>query len=241
MAPSGGFPDNSKFTAVPNLLFGSLLEEIHDLSTFKLILRVLWLHSQKKGFPRYLTWEDLLMDRTLANVLSVEGMKFSDGLQEALLKAQELGVLIHKTMRVKGDGGVVEIFMPNTQEGRRAAGHLVDQEIEKPAFWDVIEPPASFSSGPAGNIFSLYEDNIGIIGHIMAEELKEAERNYPFPWIKEAFREAAIQNKRNWRYVEAILKGWMAEGREDGESGKHSKKVDSREWIRRYGLPRAPR
>lgn len=241
MAPSSGFPDNSRFTAVPNLLFGPLLEEIDDLAIFKLILRLLWLHSRKKGFPRYLTWEELSADRTLANILSVGGRQFSDGLQEALLKAQELGVVIHKTVRAKDGGGVVEIFMPNSQEGRRAAARLVDQEIEKPASWGVVEAVAPFKGNSSENIFSLYEDNIGIIGHIIAEELKEAERDYPFSWIKEAFREAAVQNKRNWRYVEAILKGWMAEGREDGEPGRHSKKVDSREWIRRYGLPKAPR
>ncbi|MCH7997643.1 MAG: DnaD domain protein, partial [Chloroflexi bacterium] len=91
------------------------------------------------------------------------------------------------------------------------------------------------------NIFSLYEENIGIMGHIMAEELKEAEKSYPQEWIEEAFREAVVQNKRSWRYIEAILKGWMTEGREHGEPGRHSKKVDAREWIRRHGLPRPSR
>ena len=52
MAPFEGFPDKSEFTPVPNLLFGQVLEEIDDPLALKCFLRVLWLHSQKKGRPQ---------------------------------------------------------------------------------------------------------------------------------------------------------------------------------------------
>ena len=58
MAPFEGFPDNSEYTPVPNLLFGSLLEEIDDPLALKCFLRVLWLHSQKKGVRSVLTREE---------------------------------------------------------------------------------------------------------------------------------------------------------------------------------------
>ncbi|MQF48742.1 DnaD domain protein [SAR202 cluster bacterium AC-647-N09_OGT_505m] len=233
MVFSEGFPDNSKFTTVPNLLFGPLLEKIDDLRVLKCILRILWLHSQKKGFPRYLTWDELISDRTLARALSTADSSHNNALEATLGKAVQLGVIIH--LKVEAAQHALDLYMPNSQEGRRAAKHIDTHEVDAAAPLYRKPQPSSLARH---NIFSLYEENIGIIGHIMAEELKEAERNYPQEWIEEAFREAVVRNKRSWRYIEAILKGWTAEGRDYGESGRHSKKVDAREWIRRHGLPR---
>ena len=236
MSSTEGFPDNSRFTPVPNLLFGPLLEEIDDLLVLKCLLRVLWLHSQKKGFPRFLTWEELITDRTLSKALSISGSSFSTVLGDTLDKAQQLGALIH--LQVDSDGSIVDVYMPNSQEGRRAAEHLESHSLD--ASLPVQGKPQTAPTDRP-NIFSLYEENIGIIGHIMAEELKEAEKSYPQEWVEEAFREAVVHNKRSWRYIEVILKGWMAEGKEHGEPGRYSKKVDAREWIRRHGLPRPSR
>jgi hypothetical protein len=69
---------------------------------------------------------------------------------------------------------------------------------------------------------------------MIAEELKAAEQLYPVSWIDDAFREAVSRNKRNWKYIEAILKRWDSEGREYGASGRHSKA--DRDTIKRtYG------
>lgn len=233
MSSTEGFPDNSKFTPIPNLLFGPLLEEIDDLAVLKCLLRVLWLHSQKKGFPRFLTRDELMADRTLSRILSTSGTPFDKVMGNTLEKIERLGSLIH--LRMMGEQGAVDVYMPNSQEGRRAALHLEANSLDI-ALPTTAKPQADQTARP--NIFSLYEENIGIIGHIMAEELKEAEKDYPQEWVEEAFKEAVVHNKRNWRYIEAILKGWTTEGREHGEPGRHSKKVDAREWIRRHGLPR---
>ena len=71
MAPFEGFPDKSEFTPVPNLLFGQVLEEIDDPLALKCFLRVLWLHSQKKGLLQRSDFgSELLSDRTLVRVVS---------------------------------------------------------------------------------------------------------------------------------------------------------------------------
>lgn len=224
-----GFPDNSRFTPVPNLLFGPLLEEIEDHRVLRCLLRVLWLYAQKKGSPRFLSWEELLADPTLSRVVSSAGVSAAVGLEETLAKTVATGALL----RVGGG-----VYVPNTEEGRRAASHL-SARMDGEAASDDGEPLAAPVSKP--NIFGLYEDNIGLITPIMADELREAEELYPQAWVEEAFREAVTRNKRSWRYVEAILKGWAAEGRGHGESGGHTKKADSRDWIRRHGLPRPSR
>jgi DNA replication protein len=64
------------------------------------------------------------------------------------------------------------------------------------------------------NIFVLYEQNIGLLSPLIADELKDAADQYPAEWIEAAFREAVLQNKRRWNYIRAILKRWETEGRQ---------------------------
>ena len=40
------------------------------------------------------------------------------------------------------------------------------------------------------NIFVLYEQNIGLLSPLIAEDLKDAADQYPAEWIEAAFREA---------------------------------------------------
>ena len=87
------------------------------------------------------------------------------------------------------------------------------------------------------SIFALYEQNIGLLTPMIAEELKEAEKLYPVSWIEEAFKEAVSLNKRNWRYIARILERWASEGKESGEFRRDSKeeKGPSRYLKGKYG------
>jgi DNA replication protein len=64
------------------------------------------------------------------------------------------------------------------------------------------------------NIFVLYEQNIGLLSPLLADQLAEAERQYPYEWLEDAFSEAVQRNKRNWSYIRAILRRWETEGRQ---------------------------
>ena len=83
------------------------------------------------------------------------------------------------------------------------------------------------------NIYKLYEDNIGHMTPLLAEELKLAEKNYPEIWIEEAFIEAVKNNIRNWKYISSILNRWQIEGRTNGESTRYSKKSERESQLRR--------
>jgi DNA replication protein len=63
------------------------------------------------------------------------------------------------------------------------------------------------------NVFTLYEQNIGLLSPMIADQLKDAADQYPPEWIEDAFRRAVEQNKRTWSYVRAILRRWETEGR----------------------------
>lgn len=62
------------------------------------------------------------------------------------------------------------------------------------------------------SLFRLYENEIGVISKSIADELQDAEREYPADWFPLVFQEAARQNKRSWAYCRAILKRWKVEG-----------------------------
>jgi DNA replication protein len=86
------------------------------------------------------------------------------------------------------------------------------------------------------NIFALYEQNIGIITPMIAEELKEADKIYPPRWIEEAFKEAVTLNKRSWKYIARILERWASEGKDSGEYRRDIKKDGPDKYIKgRYG------
>ena len=80
------------------------------------------------------------------------------------------------------------------------------------------------------NIFVLYEQNIGTLTPMMAEELMEAEKSFPAEWIEDAFREAVKSNVRKWRYVQSILETWADEGRGD-ETSQRTDERDRRRFI----------
>ena len=104
---------------------------------------------------------------------------------------------------------------------------------------DVYSLPGSICAGfqPAPvNIFSLYEQNIGIITPMVAEELKEAEQVYPARWIEDAFKEAVALNKRSWRYIARILERWASEGKDSGEHKRDIEKGSPDKYVKgKYG------
>ena len=219
MVAFGGVPRDTRYTPVPNLLFTVLLEEMDDSAELKCVLRFLWLAYQRKGFPRTVPEEEVVADRVLLRALgSVEEVRRGVG------RAVERGVLL----RGRGpDGGpALALHMEGLDD--------VLQPVPTPTGQAEVETPAVPRQRP--NVFALYEQNIGMLTPLLADELREAEQTYPLEWIEDAFKEAVERNKRSWRYIESILKRWAIEGREHGEPGRHPQKITAEEYIRRHGL-----
>ena len=82
------------------------------------------------------------------------------------------------------------------------------------------------------NIFKLYEENIGPLTPLIADALKDAEEIYSAEWIAETIELAVKNNKRNWKYCEAILKRWKEEGRAEKQDRRDAEK-DRRQIHRR--------
>jgi DnaD/phage-associated family protein len=72
-------------------------------------------------------------------------------------------------------------------------------------------------SSTTTDLFSVYENNIGPITSMTADNLIDAEKTYPIQWIVDAIKLAVENNKRNWRYCETILKRWQTDGKDNGK------------------------
>jgi len=199
------------FTPLPNLFFKELLPQIDDLTELKVLLHIFWVLSQKQGYPKFVTFAELAADRTLVRGIDEASQ---EALHHALEKAVGQGVLLY--LVVDKGGKRQELYFINTQAGREAVAKLESGALSLGGAL-LQEEPQPATDRP--NIFTLYEQNIGLVTPLIGEELKEAERLYPSSWIEQAFREAVSLNKRNWRYIRRILERWSTEGKENGESG----------------------
>lgn len=68
-----------------------------------------------------------------------------------------------------------------------------------------------------GNLFAIYEANMGPLTPMIADSLDDFEKTYTTGWVEEAIGLAVRRNARNLAYVETILKRWQAEGKDDGK------------------------
>jgi DnaD/phage-associated family protein len=121
---------------------------------------------------------------------------------------------------VSGEDGLQVLYFLNSSKGRAAVSAIAAGEWQSTG--DARRPVDVRSDIP--NIYRLYEDNIGAITPLIAEELREAEASYPAEWVQEAMRIAVENNVRNWRYVRAILERWKEKGRDERQNRRDTEK-----------------
>ncbi|MGQ9502276.1 MAG: DnaD domain-containing protein [Anaerolineae bacterium] len=210
-----GFPAGElRYISVPDLFFTGLVPLVDDLSEMKVILHIIWL--RQRGGKQVVTQEELYTDETLVASLSVLGDDPEKWLREGLRRAVQHGALLHETL--KTSHGVCEVYALNNANGQNAMKQVRQGQLGVERVMLVEPPPTK----PRPNIFQLYEDNIGLISPLLADELREAEATYPADWIEEAFRIAVENNVRKWRYIRAILEGWAARGKQERSAAQRT-------------------
>ena len=155
--------------------------------------------------------------------MSGQGEPASEKIETGIGRAVERGTVVVAV--VEHDGKRQQLFALNTPADRASMEKLQKLSggqplADLPAVQEPWEEPAD-----RPNVYGLYEQNIGLINPMIADELREAEELYPGDWIEDAFREAVGQNKRSWRYIARILERWEQEGRGHGQPGRVSKKT----------------
>jgi len=227
--PFRGFPARSSYTPLPNQFFAELLPRIDGLAELKVILHIFWRLYQKRGGLKFVTLRELMGDKTL-----IEGIGDSDDTVAELRSALETAVNRRVLLLLVLDGEEPEeVYFINNEVNKKTIARVESGEVSLGG----LPHPQPYVREEKPNIFALYEQNIGLLTPMVAEELQEAEKLYPEEWIKEAFREAVDLNKRSWRYIARILERWASEGRDGGKSGRHPKaKRDPDRYVKgKYG------
>jgi len=215
-----GFPDGKlRLTSVPNLFFSDLLPNIDNLPELKVTLYAFWALTQKDGTVRYLRLADFLNDMEFMKGMGPTPTLGAEALMEGLERAVARGTFLH--VNVESADGKMDLYFLNTEKGRAAVEGITRGEWRPGAASD--EPVSLLVERP--NIFVLYEQNIGPLTPLIADELRDAEQTYPLSWIEEAIQIAVENNVRKWRYVHAILERWRQEGKQDGIDRRDSQKA----------------
>ncbi len=225
-----GFPSGGRvqYTSVPDVFFSGLLPQITDISELKVTLYIMAALYHKKGYPRFISYGELL-----GNVSLMQGFKGSEEtLRNALKMAVERGTLL--TVAVEKDGASQELYFLNTESDRQAVEKIKSGELKLAGLKAGQPEPAA--AEPLPDIFTLYEQNIGMLTPMIADELRDAEKLYPLDWIRDAIKEAVSYNKRNIRYIAKILENWSIEGRSDGTYQRDTKETGPGKYFQgKYG------
>ncbi len=207
-----GFTDSETFTLLPDSFFHHLLKDIEDTDELKVTLYFLWRAAHMEGPFRALTKMDFD-----GRALGLSAEQIAEGLKKAVRRGSLL--------RVQKEAAVY--FLLNSPRGRAGV-----QAIES-GRWDPSKNPSA-PPMERPNVFKLYEENIGPLTPLIADTLKEAEELYPAEWIADAIALAVKNNKRHWKYCEAVLKRWKEEGthgqKAQQSSGKGSERYTNSEF-----------
>ena len=212
-------------TPLPDSFFSELLPLIDDLAELQLTLFCCRALAQMDAPLRFLRAEELETDESLMAALeqAAPGQAPRVTLQAALQRALRRCTLL--AVECGESESRETFFVLNSAAGRETLARL--------AAGDWLPGDEGQAAGflpPRPGLFRLYEANVGAITPMLADELKEAEASFPHSWLEEALRLAVQHNKRNWRYVRAILDRWDREGRDRGLAGRAARD-DGRRFI----------
>jgi DNA replication protein len=202
MSKFKGFTDSETFTQLPDIFFHQLLKEIDDAAELKVTVYFLWYAEHMDGPFRALSKMDFEVKE-----LGLSAEAITSGLEKAVKRGSLL--------KVKKDAAVY--FLLNSPRGR-AGAEAIESGKWNPKFGGAVLPLEH------PNVFKVYEENIGPLTPLIADALKDAEETYAAEWIKDAIELAVKNNKRNWKYCEAILKRWKEEGRAEKQDRRDDKK-----------------
>ena len=195
--------------SLPGSFFTQVVPEIQDLAELKVVLYVVYITLQRQDPNTQRSVNSVTYKELKSEICRLSAELDEETLRQALDSAVKHGALLHSTSDM--DGAFQDIY-------------------------SLAAPAYRAHQVSAVNIYALYEQNIGMITPMIAEELKEAERSYPPQWIEEAFREAVTLNKRSWRYIARILERWASEGKDSGEHKRDIKKDGPDKYVKgKYG------
>ena len=212
-----GFPNQKMLDViVPDLFFIDLLPQIDDLAELKLTVYFFWLLNEQEGSLRFVRGEDMRRDEILLQSLNLESdlrsplATLEDALERAVARNTLLRLDVETDTEI--DTIVEDWYFLNTTKGRQAVAAIRQGQL---ATLQSIVPQDARLHVERPNIFVLYEQNIGLMTAMIADQLRDLEKSYPPDWIVDALEIAVLNNKRHLNYIRAILRRWETEGKDE--------------------------
>jgi DNA replication protein len=238
-----GFPDiKMKPVIIPDHFFIELLPQIDDLAELKLTLHCFWLLNEQSGELRYLRGDDLRADAKLLQSLALDSDLRTprEALTDALQRAVARNTLLKLEIEAVDEGQVAESkgqaaagvgretpglqskiqnpksksedwYFMNTVKGRQTLALIRQGKLKELA---AAIPDEARLRVKRPNIYVLYEQNVGLMTPLIADQLRDMEKTYSPDWIEEAFEIAVSRNRRSLRYIQTILRRWETEGKD---------------------------
>ena len=210
--------DTGKTWPVPRSLITDILPAMTDLNELHVVLAMLRLVLEAGDVSAPFEESTFVRDRTLRDALRVVGSgnsadyRIATGLDLAVGR----GVLLR--FRTIEDQHERVWYTIATPEAKSAIDRMLQGESLPPrSLWEGDSAPRIEPERPT--VFRLYEQNIGLLSPIIADQLVRAMERYPREWIEDAIGEAVSYNRRNWRYIQRILQNWAATGRSEDRPG----------------------
>jgi DNA replication protein len=235
---------------MPRVFVAEVLPQIADAAELKVTLCFFDLLAEAGGYDVPLAEETVYRHAALrASLKRLGSPKEPDesigrGLELAVSRGTVLRFVATATDGANGRGSIW--YLLNTPRNREALAKMARGVAAPPPPLASPDAPPPVIEPERPNVFRLYEQNVGLLTPIIADQLIEATERYPLDWIEEAFGEAVSYNKRNWRYIRAILEKWATDGR-GGADEEHRGRAQGagtfdpekyRRW--RGGNPRGP-
>ena len=120
---------------------------------------------QRRSKRLWVTASEMENDAILVDALAQD----PEGSKQAIVKGVQLAVA--RGTLLEAEQNNERVLFLNDEPGRKAMSRLGEVVVE--------EPVSSDQSDDRPNIFVLYEQNIGSLTPMLAEQLKEAELVYP--------------------------------------------------------------
>jgi DnaD/phage-associated family protein len=216
-----GFPSRSQATPIPNVFFSDVMPLLSaEPANLAVALYAFNVLSRKRGFPRYIPRAELCSEPAVAAYF---GERLDDVISAGLRRLCEIDVL--RALQDATD----ELYFLNSPADLRGIATMVARGHS-----DEVPAELQRAAVREAGVYQLYEQLVGTVSPLIADELAEAERLYPREWLERAFREAAAQNARSWRYVTRILERWAMEG-PDHAKADGDPAADDRYFRGKYG------
>ena len=210
-----GFRTGSKAVAIPVEFFNELMPTLNRGVEIRVVLHVIYMIFRKSGRIRAVSFEELVNETSLRAALSQDTYRFQ--IKEALDRGVQAGALLECHLNQHDF-----LYFLNNEGGRRQYQQI---QMGTLAFSEDSQIATSINLNKTTPIIA-YEQEIGTVTPAIADAIREAEGLYPTEWIVEALNLASTNNARSWRYVDAILKRWNKEGRNDETNWRNNESTD---------------